>query len=90
MIFPPFVPVDFGFQESAMSCNATTPSKRLRPPTPAATRTPLARVADLILTWLQRSAERRQLHSLSDHMLKDMGLSRADVERETSKRYWQE
>jgi uncharacterized protein YjiS (DUF1127 family) len=47
------------------------------------------RFADLLLTWLQRSRERRLLGTLSDHMLEDMGLSRADVDRETSRRFWQ-
>jgi uncharacterized protein YjiS (DUF1127 family) len=88
IIPPPFVTLDLLHQdqEPAMSCNATTPSRH----PPAAAWAPLARVVDLFLTWRRRSAERGQLHSLSDHMLKDMGVSRADVERETSKRYWQE
>ncbi len=40
----------------------------------------------LWLAWaelcLARAAERRHLSGLSDHELKDIGLSRADVERE--------
>jgi len=32
--------------------------------------------------------ERRVLHSLDDAMLKDIGLSRADVEAEMSKPFW--
>jgi uncharacterized protein YjiS (DUF1127 family) len=42
-----------------------------------------------VLAWLERTRQRRQLQQLSDHMLKDVGLSRADVEAETSKRFWQ-
>ena len=56
----------------------------------AAARASLGRLADLISVWRQRSRQRRQLHGLSEHMLKDLGISRADVDCETSKRSWQE
>jgi uncharacterized protein YjiS (DUF1127 family) len=42
----------------------------------------------LLLTWQQRARDRRQLQSLSDHMLRDIGLSRADVWFEASKPFW--
>jgi uncharacterized protein YjiS (DUF1127 family) len=42
----------------------------------------IRRPAILISRWLERGAERRRLQSLDDHMLKDMGVSRCDVERE--------
>lgn len=38
--------------------------------------------------WQQLRHERRQLWRLSDAMLKDIGLSRADVEREASRPFW--
>jgi uncharacterized protein YjiS (DUF1127 family) len=41
-----------------------------------------------VLAWLERARQRRQLQQLGDHMLKDIGLSRADVEAETSKPFW--
>lgn len=40
-------------------------------------------------TWLARRRERLDLAQLDDHLLKDIGLSRADVERETAKPFWQ-
>jgi uncharacterized protein YjiS (DUF1127 family) len=43
---------------------------------------------DLLLLWHQRARDRRQLESLSDHMLRDIGLSRADVFAEASKPFW--
>ena len=43
-----------------------------------------------VLDWQDRSAQRRALAELSNHQLKDIGLSRADVVRETMKRFWQE
>ena len=41
------------------------------------------------LAWLERARQRRQLQQLSDHMLKDIGLTRAGVEVEVSKPFWQ-
>lgn len=54
------------------------------------TETSLLRLADLLLTWLRRVQQRRQLGSLSDRMLKDIGVSRADVDYEVSRRFWQD
>ena len=46
------------------------------------------RVADLVLLWHQRVRQRRQLACLSDRMLRDIGLTRADVFAESSKPFW--
>ena len=46
------------------------------------------RLVTLLLTWQQRARDRRQLESLSDHMLRDIGLTRADVFAEASKPFW--
>ena len=46
------------------------------------------RLVALLLTWQQRARDRRQLQSLSDHMLRDIGLTRADVFAEASKPFW--
>ena len=48
----------------------------------------LAAVIDQLMTWQERARQRHQLQSLSDHMLHDIGLGRADVEAETSKPFW--
>ena len=47
-----------------------------------ATPGPIARLATVILDWRKLREERRSLEGLNDHMLKDIGLSRCDVERE--------
>lgn len=39
-------------------------------------------------TWMERGRSRRHLASLNDNMLHDIGLSRADVEREVHKPVW--
>jgi uncharacterized protein YjiS (DUF1127 family) len=47
-----------------------------------------AELAELVLTWFERARQRRELSRLSAHMLKDIGLTRADVEAELAKPFW--
>jgi uncharacterized protein YjiS (DUF1127 family) len=52
-----------------------------------------SRVASLlrhVLAWSERVRQRRALLTLDDRMLKDIGVSRADVLRECDKPFWQE
>jgi uncharacterized protein YjiS (DUF1127 family) len=46
-------------------------------------------LVDRCLDWRERMQQRRDLGALSSHMLKDIGLSGADVEMELRKRPWQ-
>jgi uncharacterized protein YjiS (DUF1127 family) len=46
-------------------------------------------LAAVIGRWYHDSRDRRQLASLSDSMLRDVGLSRGDVVRESLKPFWQ-
>jgi uncharacterized protein YjiS (DUF1127 family) len=48
----------------------------------------LRHAVDLLLTWHERARQRRQLRTLSDRMLRDIGLTRADVMAESSKPFW--
>ena len=48
----------------------------------------LDRLIETPITWLERIRERRQLAGLSDDMLKDIGVSRADVEHVVEKPFW--
>lgn len=48
------------------------------------TATPLKIVA----TWLQRKNSREKLKSLSDRALKDIGLTRQEIESEIRKPFW--
>jgi uncharacterized protein YjiS (DUF1127 family) len=43
-----------------------------------------------MLAWLERARGRRALLALDDWVLKDIGLTRADVMHETDKPFWQE
>jgi uncharacterized protein YjiS (DUF1127 family) len=47
-----------------------------------------SQAVEVLLTWFERIRQRRHLGQLSDHMLKDIGLSRAEVESETAKPFW--
>jgi len=57
---------------------------------PARRRVPtnLCKAFDVLLLWLQRRRERRMLGTLGDRMLKDIGLTRADIEVEVRKTFW--
>ena len=46
-------------------------------------------LADAIGVWAERRRTRRHMNRLSDHMLKEMGLARADADREAGKAFWQ-
>ena len=46
--------------------------------------------SDAVQRWRERDRQRRALQNLNDDMLKDIGLSRCDVYRESSKGFWRE
>jgi uncharacterized protein YjiS (DUF1127 family) len=48
----------------------------------------LAAAIEQVMVWHERARQRRQLQTLSDHMLHDIGLGRGDVAAETSKPFW--
>ena len=41
-----------------------------------------------IFTWQDRARERHRMQALSDAMLRDIGISRADIDRESRKPFW--
>jgi len=48
----------------------------------------IRRAVDVVLVWHQRARERRQLLELSDHMLRDIGISRSDAIGEAERPFW--
>ena len=48
----------------------------------------LKALAALAVVWQKRARERHRLASLDDRMLRDVGLSRVDTEREWRKPFW--
>ena len=43
---------------------------------------------EVLLVWQERANQRHRLGQMDDRLLKDMGLSRADVEREAAIPFW--
>jgi len=55
----------------------------------------ISRVAEtppikVVATWLHRMDSREKLKVLSDRSLKDIGLTRQQIEREVRKPFWRE
>jgi uncharacterized protein YjiS (DUF1127 family) len=48
----------------------------------------LARGLDVLCTWQHRHRGRRALRQLDEWLLKDIGVSRAEAEREARKPFW--
>jgi uncharacterized protein YjiS (DUF1127 family) len=42
----------------------------------------------LLARWIERTRQRDALTSLEDHMLRDIGITRADAARESKKPFW--
>jgi uncharacterized protein YjiS (DUF1127 family) len=61
---------------------STLPVTRSLPRLPRLPLPPLAR-------WWRIRRERQQLLGLTDHMLRDVGLTRADTRREASRPFWE-
>jgi uncharacterized protein YjiS (DUF1127 family) len=47
-----------------------------------------SRGVDLLQLWAERNSQRYQLAELNEQMLRDIGLSRADVMAEATKPFW--
>jgi uncharacterized protein YjiS (DUF1127 family) len=46
--------------------------------------------ATSLVIWQERLRQRHTLAALDDRMLRDMGLSRSDIDAETRKGFWQD
>lgn len=47
-----------------------------------------ASLLGLVSLWQTRASQRRRLSELPDHLLQDIGITRADVEQEAAKPFW--
>lgn len=45
-------------------------------------------VLGLLAAWIERRRQRRALAALDDHLLRDLGISREEAERESAKPFW--
>lgn len=46
------------------------------------------RLIETLERWVERHRQRRALLEMSDHLLKDIGISRADAWQEAHKPFW--
>jgi uncharacterized protein YjiS (DUF1127 family) len=46
-------------------------------------------VSDLLARWLDASRSRQTLDHLDEHMLRDIGITRDEAQREARKFFWQ-
>ena len=67
----------------------TSPFKSPSRSVPALLADQVGKALDALFDWQYRIQTRRQLMELDDHMLRDIGLSHADVEHEITKKFWQ-
>ena len=84
---------DTGRQPMIGTTTEQTASTALGPGLAGATGQPriqqsFAAILATLWHWYDRWYQRRQLESLPQHMLKDLGLSSADAYREASKPFW--
>ena len=49
----------------------------------------LDEASNVLMRWLDASRSRQNLDELDDHLLRDIGLTRAEALRESSKFFWQ-
>jgi uncharacterized protein YjiS (DUF1127 family) len=49
----------------------------------------VTRLFDQVLAWLDHTRQRRHLGELDDRLLRDIGVSRTEVEHEISRPFWQ-
>jgi uncharacterized protein YjiS (DUF1127 family) len=47
-----------------------------------------ARLIDTLLDWQERAHQRHHLSGLDDRLIRDMGLSRAEIDAEVHKPFW--
>jgi len=46
-------------------------------------------VVDRVVTWIERSRQRAQLARIDAPAMQDLGISRADLDAECRKHFWQ-
>ena len=68
--------------------NLTYSEHAVKPTLSANPRALALAVAEAIELWAERRHQRHALRELSDHVLRDIALSRADVDHEASKPFW--
>ena len=69
------------------ACTATVPSISLKGSLNGVGSL-IVRMVDTVLDWQDRARESHRMAMMSDHLLRDIGVSRADLEMEYEKPFW--
>jgi uncharacterized protein YjiS (DUF1127 family) len=48
----------------------------------------LVALVEIVLAWQERARQRRLLALMDDRLLRDIGISRAEIAREAEKPFW--
>jgi uncharacterized protein YjiS (DUF1127 family) len=49
---------------------------------------PRGRALAVLLRWRERARQRRQLREMNDHLLRDIGITRAEAQAEAERPFW--
>jgi uncharacterized protein YjiS (DUF1127 family) len=49
---------------------------------------PRGRALAVLLRWRERARQRRQLREMYDHLLRDIGITRAEAQAEAERPFW--
>lgn len=71
-----------------LTTRGRTAETRFRPSQRPSSLGVLGSLLDRLLVWQERARQRAALASLEPHLLKDIGVSAADAEREARKPFW--
>jgi uncharacterized protein YjiS (DUF1127 family) len=78
---------------AAIACGGATlalDAERRRTGARAAVRRAARRIAGVLLRWHERRRQRGALLELNDHLLRDIGISRATALGEATKPFWRD
>ena len=76
--------------QRAIDADLTVGRRQVRSTSSRAVRfVPVESLLSTLSIWRARARQLQELAMLSDHLLRDIGLMRADVDKEVRKRFWQ-
>lgn len=78
---------------STASCTVDVASIRIKPRRVVsghALRALVARIVAIVQDWRNRRRDPTRLYRLNDHVLKDIGLTRAEIDRAALESFWRD
>ncbi|MBT4889315.1 MAG: DUF1127 domain-containing protein [Rhodospirillales bacterium] len=77
-------------RNSVATCNDVNAQRNVEVITPLANQMASlpTYLVETLVTWQRRSMERTQLKNMSEHLLRDMGISREQAQKEINRPFW--